>query len=428
MTSLVLMLLGQLFGQGKTGAVAPTPVTLYDGGVYVQNKAPIYVTLGDAGGSGGGTVPQPLAVTVLDGGVTILNPLPLYVTLGDAGSSGGAAIVQPLAVTVVDGGLNVNNFPTTQAVTGTFYQATQPVSGTVAVTGVTFPTIQAVTILDGGPISVTFPAIQAVTILDGGPITVNVNNFPSSQAVTGTFYQVTQPVSIVQPVAVTLVDGGPIVVQVSGSFYDGGNVNSLITDGTTGPVFVTPASTAPAAGNKALTVTISPNSAANTTPWVFQGKAGTASAESNLIVAGAEAHIDGSTPTQGGSGQQMALSGNQYGALYVQTFAPKHQWCGTGNINSQAKCFTHDSTDPTWVTDIMIYAVDAGAVVSIVAGAGNACDGGTPTPLLGPIYVPQGTTGFYPLIQPLKAPAAADDICCNIVSSSYCSLGGFISK
>lgn len=48
------------------------------------------------------------------------------------------------------GHVTVDNFPSTQAVTGAFYQTTQPVS---------------------------------------------VGNFPSTQAVTGTFYQVTQPVS-----------------------------------------------------------------------------------------------------------------------------------------------------------------------------------------------------------------------------------------
>jgi hypothetical protein len=55
----------------------------------------------------------------------------------------------------VSGSVSVSNFPATQAVTGTFWQATQPVSGTVA-----------------------------------------VSNFPATQAVSGTFWQATQPVSI----------------------------------------------------------------------------------------------------------------------------------------------------------------------------------------------------------------------------------------
>jgi len=55
------------------------------------------------------------------------------------------------------------------AVTGTFYQATQPVSGTVAVSNL--------------------PVTQPVSG------TVGVNNFPATQPVSGTFFQATQPVS-----------------------------------------------------------------------------------------------------------------------------------------------------------------------------------------------------------------------------------------
>lgn len=61
------------------------------------------------------------------------------------------------------------------AVTGTFWQATQPVSGSVSVSNL--------------------PATQAVSG------SVSVSNFPASQAVTGTFWQATQPVSIAATVA-----------------------------------------------------------------------------------------------------------------------------------------------------------------------------------------------------------------------------------
>jgi hypothetical protein len=54
----------------------------------------------------------------------------------------------------VSGSVSVSNFPSSQAVTGTFFQATQPVSGSVS-----------------------------------------VSNLPATQAVTGTFFQATQPVS-----------------------------------------------------------------------------------------------------------------------------------------------------------------------------------------------------------------------------------------
>jgi hypothetical protein len=91
----------------------------------------------------------------------------------------------------VSGSVSVSNFPSTQnvaitsstpiPVTGTFYQATQPVSGSVSVTG-SFPT------------PIPFPTTQNVAIVSSTPIPV-----------TGTFYQSTQNVAIVSstPIAVT---------------------------------------------------------------------------------------------------------------------------------------------------------------------------------------------------------------------------------
>jgi hypothetical protein len=69
----------------------------------------------------------------------------------------------------ISGSVSVSNFPTSQAVTGTFFQATQPVSGSISVNNL--------------------PSTQAVSG------SVSVSNFPTTQAVTGTFFQATQPVS-----------------------------------------------------------------------------------------------------------------------------------------------------------------------------------------------------------------------------------------
>lgn len=86
-------------------------------------------------------------------------------------------------------------------VSGDFYPATQPVSGTVSVDN--FPATQAVS----GTVNVgNLPATQPVSG------TVAVSNFPATQPVsiatmpttpvTGTFFQATQPVSIAATVAV----------------------------------------------------------------------------------------------------------------------------------------------------------------------------------------------------------------------------------
>jgi hypothetical protein len=100
------------------------------------------------------------------------------------------------------------------AVTGTFWQAIQPVSGTVAVsnfpaTPFTFtnygsPPVEAANVYVVNP--VTFPG----TVNVAGA--VSVSNFPASQAVTGTFWPTTQPVSIAT-VAVTNAGTFPVQAQ-----------------------------------------------------------------------------------------------------------------------------------------------------------------------------------------------------------------------
>lgn len=73
------------------------------------------------------------------------------------------------------------------AVTGTFYPATQTISGNVGVTG---------------SVAVTGPLTDTQLRASAVPISGNVG-VTGSVAVTGTFYQATQPVSIADPVAVT---------------------------------------------------------------------------------------------------------------------------------------------------------------------------------------------------------------------------------
>ena len=81
--------------------------------------------------------------------------------------------ISPLAE---GGNVAVSNFPASQAVTGTFWQATQPVSiaGTVAVSG---------------------PLTDAQLRLSAVPVTMASTTVTGSVAVTGTFWQATQPIS-----------------------------------------------------------------------------------------------------------------------------------------------------------------------------------------------------------------------------------------
>ena len=92
--------------------------------------------------------------------------------------------------------VSIASMPTTP-VTGTFWQATQPVSGTVALDANTLSALEnigvtgTVTVQDGGG-SITVDGSVSATVSGS----VSVSNFPATQAVTGTFWQATQPVSI----------------------------------------------------------------------------------------------------------------------------------------------------------------------------------------------------------------------------------------
>jgi len=107
-------------------------------------------------------------------------------------------VLNPLSVTfpsslpVTQSGVwNITSITDPVAVTGTFWQATQPVSGTVSVSNFTFtnygsPAIEAANVYVVNPISVSFPASVAVTqstspwVVSG---TVSVSNLPATQAV-----------------------------------------------------------------------------------------------------------------------------------------------------------------------------------------------------------------------------------------------------
>jgi hypothetical protein len=115
--------------------------------------------------------------------VYVLNPLSVTFPASLPVTQSTSPWVVSLASTAITGNV---------AVTGAFWQATQPVSGSVSVSNFTFtnygsPAVEAANVYVVNP--VTFPA--SVTVAG----TVAVSNFPATQAVTGTFWQATQPVS-----------------------------------------------------------------------------------------------------------------------------------------------------------------------------------------------------------------------------------------
>jgi len=153
--------------------------------------------------------------------------------------------------------IQVSNFPATQAVTqsgvwnitsianpvavtGTFWQATQPVSGSVSVSNFpaavpfTFtnygsPAVEAANVYVVNPLSVTFTESTIGVTQNTSPWvvsgTVSVSNFPASQAVTGTFWQAVQPVSFTTPFSIDLNDG--FGNAINSSSYGSPAVNAL---------------------------------------------------------------------------------------------------------------------------------------------------------------------------------------------------------
>lgn len=115
-------------------------------------------------------------------------------------------------------GLIVDGSGATQPVSGTFFQATQPVSiaTTVGVSGAFYPATQ--------PIS----AASALTV-DGSAVTQPVS-IAGAVGVTGTFFQATQPVSISGNVNTV---GGALSVA-NNSLWSGQTIVNLATAVTTG--------------------------------------------------------------------------------------------------------------------------------------------------------------------------------------------------
>ena len=174
------------------------------------------------------------AITITSGTVTVNNEVEVT---NDSGNpipvSGTVTANTGLSQPLTDTQLRATAVP----VSGTFWPATQPVSGSVSVSN--FPSTQ--------PVSGTFwPATQPVSG------SVSISNFPATQSVSGTFWQATQPVSgtfwqATQPVSIASaisqkVQGWDIPIHdYRGLGYTSGNLTSVTykTGGASGATVAT---------------------------------------------------------------------------------------------------------------------------------------------------------------------------------------------
>ena len=186
------------------------------------------------------TITNPVTVDTIANPIivdTINNPVAVTGTFFQATQpiSGTVSVNQPVAITdndssiTVDGTVAINNFPSTQTVDGTVAldAASLAALETITVDAITNP----VTIQDGGnsiTVDGTVSVNQPVAITDNDSSitvdgTISVNNFPSTQTVDGTVALDTASLAALETTTVDTITN-PVTIQ------DGGN--SITVDGT----------------------------------------------------------------------------------------------------------------------------------------------------------------------------------------------------
>jgi hypothetical protein len=224
----------------------------------------VNVKVGGGGGGGGGS-----NVTIV-GGTAGATPVPVSLSTTVPVSLTSIPPVtfssaQPVTLT---GSVAVTGtfWQATQPVSGTFWQATQPVSGTIAATQSGTWNIGAITTLPSIPTGTN--SIGAVT--QGGTW--------SNVGVTGTFWQATQPVSLASVPPVVFASAQPVTFPSAQPVAITSNVPIVfasaqpVTFPSAQPVTfpsaqpVTIASSAPV--TQSGTWTVQPGNTQNTTPWL----------------------------------------------------------------------------------------------------------------------------------------------------------------
>ncbi len=144
----------------------------------------------------------------------------------------GTTTLAALENITVSGSVSVSNFPATQAVTGTFWQATQPVSGTVALDANTLSALEnigvtgTVTVQDGGG-SITVDGAVSATV--SGTVELGATTLSALENTTVTISGTpTVNIGTIPEVEIKNDSGNPIPIS--------GNVNATITGTVTSTV------------------------------------------------------------------------------------------------------------------------------------------------------------------------------------------------
>jgi hypothetical protein len=234
-STVFIFALGNLYQISSGSAVPYGNLGAVPTGIVVSGIPPVPVTSVTIDGVGNITI---TLASALGAGIVLNFVFNLLFNSGDVSTFPAA--------TLISGTVGISNFPVSQAVTlasttitgtvgvtGAFFQATQPISGAISFTAPQHVINDASAAVIGHVINDASAAVIGHVISDTGSV-VAVSNFPASQvvtlasttitgnvAVTGAFFQATQPVSgaffqATQPVSGAFFQA---VQPVSGAFF-----------------------------------------------------------------------------------------------------------------------------------------------------------------------------------------------------------------
>lgn len=276
----------------------------------------------------------------------------------------------------------VTNFPASQAVTGTFWQATQPVSGPLTDTQLRASAV---------PVSGTFfQATQPVS----GAVTANAGTGTMSVAGTGT--------AGVPGTAVLTVQGVASGTSVNVAQGTAASLNALVAQG------------APAA-------------AANS--WFVKPSTNTGGATpGQAMLAGAGAVARGAAPNGTVSGNLSMLTADPDSRLYVNDTHPNYFSCKVDAAVALTQCQAAPASGSLNVVDVVVTNGGTAQTVTIQMGTGTACATGATT-VVPAINLPVSGTVAVSFRQPIRL-TALNALCCKPSGTTAfgCLVNGYTSS
>lgn len=363
-------------------------------------------------------------------------------TDGSALSDGSnTAKVQPASTVpgATDKSLTISLSPNSSplAVTGSFYQTTQPVSGTL--------TCNAGTNLNTSLIATAAKQPALGTAGSASADVITVQGVASMIAFKVDGSGVTQPVS---------ASSLPLPTGAATSTHQ--TDGSSLSDGTN-TTKVQAASTTPVAADKALTVSLSPNGASQPLPTgastsanqstantslasiltalgaaVMQSTGGTVALVAGSALIGKVTINDGTNSAKVEAGAAAAAADNALAIAISPNPSPECNLFIAINQTAGTTVITGTSSKFTYICSVVLVNDASGSAqkVSLIEGTGTVCASGTPIGLMGGITASMGFVAGGGVVSTSDRPhfkgrTAADNIC--VVQSGSTNISGWIT-